>query len=38
MITLQKKIDPDSENQGMVSDKLTESLEPENENEEDKGT
>ena len=39
---LTEKIDPDSENQEMVSDKLTESLESapknDNEKEEDKGT
>jgi len=37
---LTEKIDPDSENQEMVSDKPTESHEPENDNEkeEDKGT
>ena len=37
---LTEKIDPDLENQEMVSDKLTESHEPENDNEkeEDKGT
>ena len=37
---LTEQIDPDSENQEMVSDKLTESHESENDNEkeEDKGT
>ena len=33
-----EKIDPDSENKEMVSDKLTDSLEPKNDNEKEKGT